>query len=225
MKKLNIGNSIFKGYNDIGGIMLCGYEWGFSKKEQEKLNTSEEKKSIDTQEQNTSFSNKVNINGKFRYDEKIIKWFGLWGHPLKRDNGDFEKCIIQTNWCDTQNHDMKNVNRYRKLINCQDNFLYHVKELRPKIIFFFGSDMIKVLNDKNVKQKFENIVGKEINPVKIIQKVSNKRRFKIGFQSFENCEIISLPHPTGSRPSDEYIGLFKDEIKPILDNYKIKKFK
>ena len=32
--KANIANSVFTGWNDSAGIMLCGYEWGWSKKDQ-----------------------------------------------------------------------------------------------------------------------------------------------------------------------------------------------
>ena len=31
MSDLNLGNSLFKGYNDKHGLMICGYEWGWSK--------------------------------------------------------------------------------------------------------------------------------------------------------------------------------------------------
>lgn len=31
MSDLNLGNSLFQGYNDQNGLMICGYEWGWSK--------------------------------------------------------------------------------------------------------------------------------------------------------------------------------------------------
>ena len=31
MSDLNLSNSIFQGYNDKHGLMICGYEWGWSK--------------------------------------------------------------------------------------------------------------------------------------------------------------------------------------------------
>jgi len=34
LPELNIGNSIFPKLNDSNGIMLCGYEWGWSKEDQ-----------------------------------------------------------------------------------------------------------------------------------------------------------------------------------------------
>ena len=31
---LNLANSIFSGLNDKRGILICGYEWGFSQEDQ-----------------------------------------------------------------------------------------------------------------------------------------------------------------------------------------------
>ena len=28
MTELNLANSLFDGFNDQGGLMICGYEWG-----------------------------------------------------------------------------------------------------------------------------------------------------------------------------------------------------
>ena len=179
-------------------------------------------KETDIQSLNTTFPNKINVFKKsYPYDERIIKWFELWEHPLERSNGDFEKCIIQTNWCPTQANNMHDIDIYEKLKRCKDNFLCHIEELQPKIIFFMGSAMIDVLNDTTIKGDFEKIMGKEIKPLQKIQKQFNGKQFYIGLQSFEKCDIISLPHPSGTRGlSDEYIALFKDEIKPILDKYR-----
>ena len=219
--KLNLGNSIFKGFNDKEGIMICGYEWGLSQ-EDIKNGRKPINEPIDVQHLNTTFSNKINVEGdSCRYDERIIKWFELWEHPFGRHNGDFEKCIIQTNWCPTQANNMHDTDINEKLKNCKDNFLCHIEELQPKIIFFMGSAMIDVLNDPKIKTEFEKIMGKEIKPLQKLQKKFNGKQFYIGLQSFEKCDIISLPHPTGTIGlSDDYIALFKDEIKPILDKYR-----
>lgn len=34
---LNLGNSIFTGFNDKEGLMICGCEWGFSKERSNRL--------------------------------------------------------------------------------------------------------------------------------------------------------------------------------------------
>lgn len=218
--ELNIGNTLFEGFNDKEGIMICGYEWGLPKEEIEKNKNSQTKIDFEAE---TTFSNKINVHKKnYPYDERIIKWFKLWGHPLQRNNnGKIEKCIVQTNWCNTQGNNMKKISIHQKLLNCKDNFLFHIEKLHPKIIFFMGSKMIDVLNNQEIKKDFMRIMGREIKPLQKLQKPFNGRVFKIGFQSFEKCDVISLPHPSGSRGlSDEYIKLFKDEIKTILDKYR-----
>ena len=50
--------------------------------------------------------------------------------------------------------------------------------------------------------------------------VENCTRYKIGFQSFENCEIIAFPHPaTQGGICDHYIASFFDEIKPKFESF------
>lgn len=85
--ELNIGNNVFPGLNDKNGLMICGYEWGYSEKDQKLFEIGEEihydKDAV------TIFSNKSPAYGEkafaWRYDNRIIKWFSLWGHPLSRE--------------------------------------------------------------------------------------------------------------------------------------------
>lgn len=60
MTQLNLGNAIFEGCNDKEGIMICGYEWGSSKSDQEQSEELEIDFSIPC-----TFSNKA-----LRYGEK-----------------------------------------------------------------------------------------------------------------------------------------------------------
>jgi hypothetical protein len=105
-EEMNIGNSVFDGFNDIHGLMICGYEWGFSKTDQETLQGGEHPRN----NVQYVFSNKAAEYGpvanSWAYDKRIIKWFEIWGHPLKTEGhgGDFEKCLLQTNWCDDMNN-------------------------------------------------------------------------------------------------------------------------
>lgn len=32
--KFNVGNAIFPGFNDKRGVMICGYEYGYSKRDE-----------------------------------------------------------------------------------------------------------------------------------------------------------------------------------------------
>lgn len=225
----NIANSIFPGLNDKRGIMLCGYEWGFSKEDQEAISSGDEPKP-DFNAQ-TTFANKSPTYGemafKWRYDNRIIKWFELFGHPLNRQGlgGDFEKCLLQTNWCDSQGHSIQG-SYHAKLTDGKqvDNFLNHVAHFEPRLLMFFGSAMIDVLQAPEIKSSFEEICGAEGSPLKKIQKDFAGTRFKIGFQSFERCDLVSLPHPSSSRGlSDAYIALFASDIGSLIARVKAEK--
>ena len=227
--KLNIGNSVFKGFNDKDGIMICGYEWGFSKEDQKRADSNE--MTSYNQDAETTFSNKTPSFGDtsltWPYDIRVIKWFDLWGHPLSRENlgGDFEKCIIQTNWCNTQSYKIKG-SYFKKLTDEEqlNNFIYHIKSLKPKIIFLMGSQMINILQNPIVLNRFSEVMGQRSGSPKINQKPYHGISFKVGFQDFEQCTVISLPHPSSARGlSYEYISMFSDEIGKILTNYKVER--
>ena len=76
------------------------------------------------------------------------------------------------------------------------------------------------LQNPNVLDSFESIVGACLEDRYIIQKETNSTRFKVHFQSFEQCKVIGLPHPSSSRGlSHEYIELFEPEIGKIISKY------
>jgi hypothetical protein len=221
----NIANSIFRGFNDKQGIMLCGYEWGDSKSDQASEQSQEQQKRSGVPH---VFSNKAleygEIANGWRYDQRIIGWFSLFGHKLSREGtgGDFEKCIIQTNWCDTQNNKMGG-DYWSKLLasNQIDNFINHIEFFQPRLIFFFGSSIIKILQSDLVLPRFIKTAGPITEPLKFIVKPFDERAFSIGFQGFENCKVVGLPHPSGTHGlSDGYIQLFSAEIGALLQAFK-----
>ncbi|GHS90032.1 hypothetical protein FACS189487_11280 [Campylobacterota bacterium] len=221
MAELNIATGLFKGYNDKEGIMVCGYEWGYSKADLERDSKNDSPPPQDSSENNAIFS-----KNPYPFARRIIKWFSLWGHPLSEKEDAFEKTIVQTNWCDTQAHHVEE-NYWDKLLATDQlaNFLKHVKELQPRLILFFGSKQIEVLQDSRAIAPFQEIVGKIVaidgQPLVIKQKEFNGTQFKVGFQNFERCKIVSLPHPSGSQGlSDDYIALFKDEISERIQEVK-----
>jgi hypothetical protein len=65
----NIANSVFPSFNDNHGLMLCGYEWGFSKSDQDSLRTNEHKRSGVSH----VFSNKAAEYGEIAKDG-VQKW-------------------------------------------------------------------------------------------------------------------------------------------------------
>ena len=146
----------------------------------------------------------------------------MWGHPLDENElgGAFEKSLVQTNWAATQGNKIDNPNKFLQLEHV-DNFLYHIEKLRPKLILFMGSNLTNYLNRANVLPRFEQLVGKQTQPLRVVQKDFSGTRFKIRFQSFENCEVVCLPHPSASRGlSYDYIALFEPEMNRILSDFK-----
>jgi hypothetical protein len=214
--EFNIATGIFAGFNDSEGIMLCGYEWGEEDGKDESTASSPYPKSYP----DCVFSNKAswpqygNDANKWPYDRRIREWFKLWGHELKRAEGDFEKCLLQTNWCDTQGHHMEGDYQTKLLADEQvKNFIKHINGFRPKLIIFFGSSMINFLQCAKVLHPFVDIMGAAKGNVVFHLRPFSGRRFRVGFQEFERCKVISLPHPSGSRAlSDGYIKLFSTEI-------------
>ncbi|MBT9162936.1 MAG: hypothetical protein DDT27_01501 [Dehalococcoidia bacterium] len=220
----NIGNSVFPGFNDNQGIMLCGYEWGFSKNDQDYLQTNEQKRS----DAPHVFSNKAaeygEIANNWKYDNTIIYWFDLFGHKLSRreTGGNFEKCILQTNWCDTINNKIEG-DYWSKLLDPSqvDNFIAHIEMFKPRLIFFFGSKIIKILQSDKVLPRFMGAMGAVTEPLYFRTKPFDGRIFNVGFQSFEKCKTVCFPHPSGSRGlSHDYIKLFSTEIDNLLLEFK-----
>lgn len=225
MKPYNISNSIFPDFNDRNGLMICGYEWGWSKDDEADYENGEYV--LPETEVPHTFANKALHYGKraktWPYDRNIRKWFELWGHPMDENGlgGAFEQSMLQTNWADTQG---RSVNEYEKFLSKEQvgNFIRHIEVFRPKLILFMGSRLLSYLNNPAVLPHFQQIAGKEVEPLKYTQKMFDKgTRFKVGFQKFENCQVVCLPHPSASRGlSHEYIGLFKPEMDKILTTYK-----
>lgn len=225
-KDLNLGNSIFDGFNNKNGLMICGYEWGFSNKDKEEQESGTWVEP--NEEVEHTFANKARYYGEvantWRYDNSIKKWFELWGFPLDSEElgSNFEKSIVQTNWADTQGHSIKNSDSNKFLLDENiDNFIHHIEVLKPKVLILMGSELINYLQNPAVLPKFIEIMGEITKPKDVVQKESAHTRFKVQFQSFKNCQVIGFPHPSGSHGiSYDYIELFRPEMTEILSKYK-----
>jgi len=209
--ELNIANKEY--IENKNGIMICGYEWGFSKEDQQAVRDG-----IYIQEEKSFFSDET-VND-YPYRNRIVSWLRSLGLPLNSQNaGILEKSIVQTNWMDSQGYKVEG-NIYIRLREQKQNFLNHLEYFKPKIVLFFGVRQLEVLN-KEILKDVEHVLGKTTKKERYIQKdIEDCKKYRIGFQSFENSEIIAFPHPaTQGGLCDSYIELYKDEIKPIFDNF------
>ncbi|AFI03669.1 hypothetical protein [Helicobacter cetorum] len=204
-------------FNKKHGLVICGLNHGVGVYEDPDNVNAEFIKKVSEEEQSYYFA-----TIPFRFQRRITGWFGLWDCALESEEekmGAFEKSLININWVDT-----KSKNFDDELIEHKDNFLQYIEVLEPKLLFFFGIDMLRALNDERIKPYVENFLGKAKNEPNYITKPFEGKSFRVGFQSFEKCEVVAFPHPTGTIGlSDEYIALFKDDIKPLIENYR--KFK
>jgi hypothetical protein len=207
-----------------GGLMICGYEWGYSKADQE---ADEQPPPATTPlEAECTFANKDARFGAaalgWRYDSTIKRWFDLWGHPLNRSMpGQFERSIFQTNWCNSMNHSMEG--DYSRLLapeNAQ-NFASHVRHFSPSVILLMGNQLFPAIHNPSVFGEIVPIMGEPVGAPIVVQKPFDGRRFKLSFQSFSRSEVVCLPHPSSSRGlSHAYIELFTPEVGQILAAYR-----
>ncbi|AFI05160.1 hypothetical protein [Helicobacter cetorum] len=204
-------------FNKKHGLVICGLNYGVGVDEEPDNVNAEFIKKVSEEEQSYYFP-----TIPFRFQKRITKWFSLWDCALESEEekmGAFEKSLININWVDT-----KSKNFDDELIEHKDNFLQYIEVLEPKLLFFFGINMLEALNDERIKPYAENFLGKAKNEPNYITKPFEGKSFRVGFQSFEKCEVVAFPHPTGTIGlSDDYIALFKDDIKPLIENYR--KFK
>ncbi|MFC0179035.1 hypothetical protein [Thorsellia kenyensis] len=218
-KNLNLANSIFEGFNDRNGLMICGYEWGESDE------TSTEP--FDNNEPNEcTFSNKVprygDVANKWKYDLMIRNWFDIWGHSLDREGngGDFDKSILQTNWALGSRKKSAGINYYLSDENI-NNFITHVEILQPTLILFMGSQLLtRVLRNWKARDQFVPIMGDEIAPRETIRMDGYSGALAY-LSKYEKCTVIGLPHPSGARGiTNEYITYIGKYMTPILNEFK-----
>ena len=219
-KSLNLANSIFAGFNDKNGLMICGYEWG------EESQSKGQEVIIDMTKECT-FSNKSLRYGDvaktwIKYDKRIRTWFSMWGHPLNEEGlGDaFDKMIVQTNWAVESKKSRSAIPFYKQDENV-DNFIAHIEELRPKVILFMGSELLtKVLKFYKVRDKFTPIMGNEIEKLQTFR-MPDYHGSLAYINKFENCTVVGLPHPSSGRGiTNEYIEFCGSELNPIISQFK-----
>ena len=206
--------------NQGGGLLLCGMNHGFNKKD-ELLELSGDAK-LDAYK--SFFSDKEVNDSDFR--NRIVTWFSLWGYPLARSRetaGAFEKSIIQTNWLQTCANNMDGLNVVRECISDSDSIMHTCEVLKPGLIFFFSRALFSAFASVALKPKIEDIFGRPLNEVKWKQKDVRfngklRRRFRFGFQDYEHLRVVVMPHATGAKGiSNDYIEAFKQEMAGVID--------
>lgn len=226
MSELNLRHSIFEGFNDKHGILVCGLEYGMGKEERE-ADPAVKKIVAPIPDVECTYSNLSPRYGdnalKERFHSRIIKWFRLWGHPLTRNlpdkATDFDRCIAHANWCGTQDYKFSGYNK-AAIPEHVNHFILHVEKLRPRLIIFVGVQLIYVLQTDEIMRRFQSsseggmgsIIPVNGNNLQILKKDFVGKRFRVGFQSFENGEVVALPHTASIGLSDQYIEQFKPEM-------------
>lgn len=202
---LNVANELKKGFNDKEGIVICGYNWGVF----DGLENSENE-SASKALKKWAFVSEY----KYPYDEKIKKWFESWGYKLEKN--DFHQCVIQTNWANTQsnNFDPKELNEQKQI----ENFLYHMKALKPRVLIFMGSNLINALAKQETLKEFEKIVGEQ-GEYKKTQKSGPGTNY-VYFWEFKECKVVCFPHPSGARIKVGVIEKYKNEMQEIFKKFK-----
>lgn len=211
--EFNVGHSIFPGLNERGGLVICGYEWGYSAKDEEL--ESDPERYAEMKEHLASIQTFHSKGWDSPYDRRIHKWFSMFGHPLGEGDGfsDFDKCVLQTNWSDDQGNRVSDYEKFMSEHN-KANFLSIMREYRPSLLIFMGVLQIQYMQDPTIRDTIEEIFGPETSPLRFTRKEEFEgKKFRVAFQSFENLSVIALPHPSGSIGlSDAYIGLYAQEI-------------
>lgn len=131
-----------------------------------------------------------------------------------------EKSIMQTNWLPGASKNIQGWDLDKHYTHYKDSFLLLLEVIKPRIIFFTSVGLLEAFNTPNNLIEVRKIFGKK-KYYEIISSTPHKikRKFRFGFEEFERCKIIAVPHPTGARVPNEPIIEFSPRIKDILNDY------
>ena len=208
--------------NKEGCLLICGLNHGYSKDDERK-----DAAGVDRSGSHKSFFSDMNVNN-YEFRNRIVTWFSLWGHQLARlpkDAGPLERSIHQTNWLQTCSNNVDDLNVEDECIKDSDSFLQTCAILRPRLVSFFGKELMWAFSSKLLSDKVESIFGAKIGKISWHQKdiYSNGklcRRFRFGFLHYERLTVVVLPHATGARGiAADYIEAFKPEMSAVIDTW------
>lgn len=203
--------------NDRGGIMVCGINFGLSKKEE-----ALEKAGVIPDVEARSFFSDVTVNDT-RFRNRLLTWMSSWGIRLATQpgaEGAFERSFFQTNWLATQTNSVTSdgVINTNVLVQEANGILNLLDQRCPSKIIFVGSKLIDAINDIRLRVHVESILGRRSGNA-IIHKVTpsdvHKKHFRIYTQTFGNTRILCLPHSQSRGLTDEYMAGFQ----PVISNF------
>lgn len=204
--------------NQLGGIMVCGINFGYSK-EDEELDAA----GITPDAEASSFFSDATVN-MTHFRDRLLTWLSLWGVQLATQpgrEGAFERSFFQTNWLGTQTYSVTSdgVITSNVLVTEADGILDLLDQRKPTKVIFVGSKLIEALNDIRLRARVESILGPRSGNA-IIHKaspsVTQKKYFKVYAQTFGNTQILCLPHVQSRGLTDEYMASFRPTIRDLL---------
>jgi len=208
--------------NKNGGLLLVGLNHGYSKEDERQDNAG-----VDRSGECKSFFSDKAVND-YPFRNNIVKWFSLWGYNLAENAADadaFEKSIIQTNWLQTCSNNMDGINKQQACIDGSRSFIETCQALKPRLMFLFSQELLWAFNSPQLSEHLQDVFGERVGNAVCKQKdvIFNgkpRRRLKFCFQSYENLEIVSMPHATGAHGvADDYIEAFKPEMREIIESW------
>ncbi|OAN92655.1 MULTISPECIES: hypothetical protein [Marinobacter] len=203
--------------NLIGGIMICGYNFGFSSKDHD-----DEEEGVTAEQSAPSFFSDAKVNNTL-FRNRLLTWLNNWGRPMETDAsriGEYEHSFFQTNWLATQTNTIaEDKITVDKLVAESDGILSLIEDRKPRLIIFTGSDLIEALNDIRIRERVESILGPRPGNAEVFRSdvPVGKTKFKLLKQDFPSATVISVPHATGTRGlSDEYMAGFREVVRGLL---------
>ncbi|MAI34101.1 MAG: hypothetical protein CMM07_20840 [Rhodopirellula sp.] len=203
--------------NLTGGIMICGYNFGFSSQDQD-----DEEKGETAGESMPSFFSDAKVNNTL-FRNRLLAWLNIWGRSMETDASrieEYERSFFQTNWLGTQTNTIaEDEITIDKLVAESDGILSLIEDRKPRLIIFTGSDLIEALNDIRIRERVESILGSRPGNAEVFRSdvPVGKTKFKLLKQDFPRTTVISVPHATGTRGlSDEYMAGFREIMRGLL---------
>lgn len=206
--------------NLLGGIMICGINFGYSKEDA----LAEARGEVPILNEPSFFSDRTVNNARFA--NRVITWLASWGFPLARERGKeghLEKLYFQTNWLDTQTHTAGDEGKVRHLVQHAEGILSLISTRQPRTIVFVGNNLIEALNDGSIRERVEGILGDWPGAATSHTGVGepSKTQFRVRLQRYPATQIISLPHPQTHGLSDAYMASFRGLLAPLLPHVPI----